>query len=64
MHVEYVRNDYTIGDSFLLVKESSKDLIIIEEEKGIPAPGIFLNLLIITIASIFKKNKDNLVESY
>ena len=34
MHVEYVRTDNTIGDSFLLVKESSKDLIITEEEKG------------------------------
>ncbi|MBJ23817.1 MAG: hypothetical protein CMB64_04030 [Euryarchaeota archaeon] len=64
MHVEYVRNDYTIGDSFLLVKESSKDLIIFEEEKGIPAPGVFLNLLIITIASIFKKKRDEIVESY
>ena len=54
---EYVRNDYTVGDSFLLVKDSSKDLIIIEVEEGIPGPGIVLNLLVITTASIFKRKE-------
>ena len=57
MHVEYVRNDYTVGDSFLLVKDSSKNLIIIEVEEGIPGPGIVLNLLVITTASIFKRKE-------
>ena len=64
MHVEYVRTDDTIGDSFLLVKESSKDLIIPEEEKGLPAPGMLLNILVIAFASIFKKENENLSESY
>ena len=64
MHVEYVRTDNTIGDSFLLVKESSKDLIITEEEKGLPAPGIFLNILVISFASIIKRKNETLSESY
>lgn len=64
MHVEYVRTDNTIGDSFLLVKESSKDLIITEEEKGLPAPGIFLNVLVISFASIIKRKNETLSESY
>ena len=64
MHVEYVRTDNTVGDSFLLVKESSKNLIVTEEDKGIPAPGLFLNVLVLTIASIFKKKTEKVVESY
>ena len=31
----------------LLVKESSKQLITPEEEKGLPAPGILLNILVL-----------------
>ena len=55
MHVEYVRTDNSIGDSFLLVKESSKDLITVENEKNIPAPGMLLNILTIISASIIKR---------
>ena len=64
MHVEYVRTDNTIGDSFLLVKESSKDLIILEEEKGLPAPGMLLNILVIAFASKIKKKNETVLESY
>jgi len=55
MHVEYVRTDNSIGDSFLLVKESSKDLITVDEKKGVPAPGMFFNILTIIAASISKR---------
>ena len=64
MHVEYVRSDETIGDSFLLLKETSTTLVV-EEEKGMPGPGMFLNILTLISASLIKRrNYQQLTESY
>ncbi len=64
MHVEYVRTDETIGDSFLLLKETSTTLVI-EEDKGVPGPGIFLNILTLISASLVKRRyRQQSMESY
>ena len=57
MHVEYVRSDQTIGDSFLLFKETSTALIIEENEKGLPGPSLFINILTLISASIIKRRQ-------